>query len=115
MAYEGMIGRGGLAVTRGMRLTTDDAMRADVIERLMCDFELDIPGWERRWNRSFWTEYANEKQRLGTLVDMGLVVIEPKLLRVTDTGRLLVRHVCQVFDAYLSNPTLRKAQYSRNH
>ena len=28
---------------------------------------------------------------------------------------LLVRHVCQVFDAYLSNPNLRRTQYSRNH
>lgn len=115
MAYERMIGQGGLAVTRGMRLSTDDAMRADVIERLMCDFELDIPGWERRWGRKFGTEYADELQRLGTLVTMGLVRIEPTALRVTDAGRLLVRHVCQVFDAYLANPAMRKAQYSRNH
>ena len=114
-AYEGMIGQGSLAVTRGLRLGTDDAMRADVIERLMCDFQLDIPGWERRWGRKFRTEYANELQRLDTLIAMGLVAVEPEALRVTDAGRLLVRHVCQVFDAYLADPTLRKAQYSRNH
>ena len=115
MAYEKMIGDGGLAVTRGMRLNNDDAMRADVIERLMCDFELDIAGWERRWGRKFATEYADELKRLDTLVKMGLVTVAPAALRVTDAGRLLVRHVCQVFDAYLANPALRRAQYSRNH
>jgi oxygen-independent coproporphyrinogen-3 oxidase len=98
-----------------MHLNTDDAMRADVIERLMCDFELDIPGWERRWGRAFRTEYAGELERLVALVNMGLLAIEPAALRITETGRLLVRHVCQVFDVYLSNPALRKAQYSRNH
>ena len=114
--YEGRIGRGSLAVTRGMNLNSDDAMRADVIERLMCDGELDVAQWERRWGRRFADEYASEIERLGTLASLGIVTVEPGAVRVAGAGRLLVRHVCQVFDSYLSNPALTtSAQYSRNH
>ena len=34
--------RGRLPVAKGYRLTGDDRLRADVIERLMCDFEVDL-------------------------------------------------------------------------
>ena len=115
LEYEGMVGRSGLAVTRGMRLDSDDTMRADVIERLMCDGELDIAGWERRWGRSFAVEFANEIVRLNKLSSLGVVSVDATAVRIVGAGRLLVRHVCQVFDAYLADPALPNAQYSRNH
>ena len=34
--------QGGLATTKGYALTTDDRLRADIIERLMCDFRVDL-------------------------------------------------------------------------
>ncbi|MEO8133249.1 MAG: oxygen-independent coproporphyrinogen III oxidase [Betaproteobacteria bacterium] len=113
--YERSIGHGNLAVTRGMQLNRDDAQRADVIEHLMCDGELDIGSWERRWGCPFAGEYATEIDRLAVFSSMGLVRVEPGAIRIIGAGRLLVRHVCQVFDAYLANPALRNAQYSRNH
>ena len=114
-AYEEKVLGGTMAVTRGMRLDDDDARRADIIERLMCDFEFDIRRWERRFGRVFHDEFADELNKLGKLVDLGLVVVEPTSIRITASGRLMVRHVCQVFDAYLASAVMSKAQYSRNH
>jgi oxygen-independent coproporphyrinogen-3 oxidase len=39
-----LVGAGRLATARGYRLTAEDRLRGEVIERLMCDFEADVPG-----------------------------------------------------------------------
>ena len=41
----------------------------------------------------------------------GLVELSPSLIRVTERGRLLIRHLCMVFDRYLQ--AQRQRQFSR--
>ena len=41
-AYGKLIESGGLATVRGVALRADDRLRRDVIERLMCDLEVDL-------------------------------------------------------------------------
>ncbi|EYD75667.1 Coproporphyrinogen III oxidase, oxygen-independent [Rubellimicrobium mesophilum DSM 19309] len=42
-SYAQAIKRGRLATERGHAMSADDMLRADMIERLMCRFELDLP------------------------------------------------------------------------
>ncbi len=42
LAYGKAIEAGGLAIVRGVALTADDRLRRDLIERLMCDLEVDV-------------------------------------------------------------------------
>ena len=42
LAYEKAIAAGGLATVRGVALTPDDRLRRELIERLMCDLEVDV-------------------------------------------------------------------------
>jgi oxygen-independent coproporphyrinogen III oxidase len=46
-AYAQAVKRGRLATERGHALSRDDVLRADMIERLMCRFELDLPAIAR--------------------------------------------------------------------
>ncbi|MFX9585749.1 hypothetical protein ABTO36_19190, partial [Acinetobacter baumannii] len=41
-AYVERVGRGELATLKGYALTPDDRLRAALIERIMCDFAVDV-------------------------------------------------------------------------
>lgn len=102
--WEAMIDSGRLPVFRGMRLTEDDQLRADLIQRLMCQGEVPIDALERRYDIVFSTYFAEALARLAPLVADGLVRIEPLRIAVTARGRLLLRNVAMCFDRYLDAP-----------
>lgn len=49
-AYEAALDEGRLATVKGIRLNKDDLIRRDVIERLMCDMEIDLASVGQRWH-----------------------------------------------------------------
>src|SRR5262249_36858996 len=46
--YAARIGDGALATVKGYVLTADDRLRAELIERIMCDFAVDVAAVARR-------------------------------------------------------------------
>jgi len=92
---------GEIPVNRGLRLSADDLVRRDLITRVMCDFELDIPVFEQRHGIDFANRFAPECAALEPLIGDGLVEWNGQRLEVTPAGRLLVRNVAMVFDRYL--------------
>lgn len=99
--YEKMIRAGRLATHRGIRLTDEDLLRREVIMKLLCDFALDTGALEERHEIHFDEHFADALEALRPMEEDGLLVWEGKVLRVTSTGRLLVRNICMPFDAYL--------------
>ncbi|MGH8073249.1 MAG: oxygen-independent coproporphyrinogen III oxidase [Lysobacter sp.] len=95
---------GRLPVFRGMRLTEDDQLRADLIQRLMCQGEIPIGALERRYLIDFRDYFADSLERLQPLVDDGLARIEPDRIVATSRGRLLLRNMAMCFDHYLHTP-----------
>ena len=53
ISWQGAIDDGRLPVFRGMRLSEDDQLRADLIQRLMCQGEIPIAALERRYAIDF--------------------------------------------------------------
>jgi len=93
----------GLATMRGHRLTSDDAERRAVIQELMCLGEVCAAKHETPGGARFRERFAPELARLGTLQDDGLVSIAGDgSVAVTERGRLVLRNVAMVFDAYLA-------------
>jgi oxygen-independent coproporphyrinogen-3 oxidase len=94
-AYIAAVEAGRLPIRRGRPLTEDDRLRRRAIERVMCDFALDLgalpPGL---------VEAA--RPALQRLEADGILVMEPDMLWVTPEGRRHVRHVAACFDAYLA-------------
>ena len=99
-----------LPVERGWVLSDEDRLRRHVITRLICDFRLSRDELEERFAIDFPRHFAAEWPQLMELEEDGLVTWDGSNLIVTARGRLLVRHVCMVFDAYLGQKSVR---YSR--
>jgi len=95
---------GRLPVFRGMQLSEDDQLRADLIQRLMCQGEIPIGALERRYLIDFQDYFATALERLQPLVDDGLARHEHDRIVATSRGRLLLRNMAMCFDHYLPAP-----------
>ena len=114
--YYARLDRGELPVARGLALSPDDLLRRDVIQKLMCDFALDLRDLAARWDVDVAQRFAPELARLAELARDGLLAVTPDRIDVTPKGRLLVRNICMVFDDYFGKPAavpLQRMQYSR--
>ena len=100
--YYERISRHQLAIVRGLTLTSNDRIRRDVIQALMCRGVVEFATIERDHCIDFRNYFVSELDRLRQLERDGLLEIEPDALRVTPRGRLLVRNIAMVFDAYLN-------------
>ena len=100
-AYCDRLAANALAVFRGRALSREDLLRRHVIQRLMCDFEIRFADVERSHAIRFAEHFAPELAALAPLADDGIVTLDDASLTVTPVGRLLVRAVAMVFDAYL--------------
>jgi oxygen-independent coproporphyrinogen-3 oxidase len=100
------IAAGRLATVRGVELTTEDRIRQAIIERLMCDLEVDLAEVAARHHRSL-ADFAPELDALAPLTDRGLVRVSGGTVTVAADARPFVRHVCAVFDRYLTDDTAR--------
>jgi len=109
VAYRDAIQSGRLATVRGRALTDEDRLRRDIIERLMCNLEVDLAGTAAARNRSL-DDFAAELSEIDTLAKHGLVDRHNGTITVAEDARPLLRTICAVFDAYSSN---QEARYSR--
>ena len=99
--YYERIDAGRLAVFRGVELSRDDELRRAVITQLICNFTLDMRQVAQDWDIDFAQYFAAEIDRLGDMVEHGLLSISDDIIAVLPPGRLLIRNICMVFDRYL--------------
>ena len=100
--YSRAVAAGRLPIVKGLTLSDDDRVRGDIIERLMCDFELDldaVPGGP--------AHFATELEALRPLAAEGLLRIEGNRIAVTTSGRPFVRIAAAAFDTYLATSQKR--------
>ncbi|HSN72629.1 MAG TPA: oxygen-independent coproporphyrinogen III oxidase, partial [Steroidobacteraceae bacterium] len=100
--YYAAIDAGRLPIQRGLELNEDDVLRRDVIQNLMCHGIIDFDDVGRRYSIDFEDYFASEIGRLEQFVGDGLVTIADRRVEATPAGRLLIRNIAMVFDAYLS-------------
>jgi oxygen-independent coproporphyrinogen III oxidase len=98
--YREAIEAGNLPTARGIALTPEDRVRREVIERLMCELEVDLAAIARRHGR-LPGMFAASLPALTELEKDGVAVRNGWHLAVTEEGRPLVRAVCAAFDIYL--------------
>jgi oxygen-independent coproporphyrinogen-3 oxidase len=110
--YYDRLDASALPVLRGIGLDADDLVRRDVIQKLMCDFDLDFAAAEARHGIDFDRYFAPELAALRPLEEDGLVELSPRSMRVTPRGRLLVRTVAMQFDRHLREAR-ESAKYSK--
>ncbi|WP_424361994.1 oxygen-independent coproporphyrinogen III oxidase [Methylocystis parvus] len=93
-------------VTRGLAFSIEDLARADVIERLMCDFTVDFG--EIAQEHGFAIDaFDAARVPLSGLERDGVVEITERRVTVTERGRPFVRLAAAAFDAYLEASAAR--------
>ncbi|UQB41320.1 oxygen-independent coproporphyrinogen III oxidase [Thiomicrospira microaerophila] len=100
--YYAAIDAGHLAIFRGVQLTEDDELRRNVITRLISHFHLNFETVNQQWGIRFNEYFAKELKMLGVFAHDGLLSINDKDIYITAKGRLLIRNICMMFDAYLT-------------
>ncbi|MCL6702923.1 oxygen-independent coproporphyrinogen III oxidase [Pseudomonas sp. T1.Ur] len=99
--YQNTLADGQLATSRGLACNADDRVRRAVIQQLICHFILAFAEIEQRFNIDFPGYFSSSWPQLQTMANDGLIELTDTHLKVLPAGRLLVRSICMVFDAYL--------------
>ncbi|EPJ79314.1 MULTISPECIES: oxygen-independent coproporphyrinogen III oxidase [Pseudomonas] len=100
--YQNLLASDQLATKRGLICTEDDRVRRAVIQQLICHFSLDFADIETEFAIDFRAYFSELWPELATMATDGLIELNAEGIRVMPAGRLLVRSVCMVFDAHLS-------------
>jgi oxygen-independent coproporphyrinogen-3 oxidase len=100
--YHAAMDAGRVATVKGCRLSDDDVLRREVITRLLCHCVLKKREIEKEFGlESFDETFASAVARLPEFVGDGMVVHTADEIRVTAMGRIFIRNVAMLFDAYL--------------
>jgi len=91
---------GQLATSKGYTLTFEDRIRAEIIEKLMCEYKVDLETICSTHNVSI-NDFLQNNERLDSLVEDGFVRIERGQIHVNPDTRFIIRNVAAAFDAYL--------------
>ena len=84
-----------------MAISAEDRLRGEVIERIMCDGEVDTDAVASRLGRpTGWC--GDELKTLDGMAGDGLLMRSGTAITLTAEGRKLSRVVAAVFDTYLS-------------
>lgn len=108
-AWSRAVKMGKLPVARGHELTSDDELRASVIEAIMCTGRADLDalgashGVLDNW-------YADIRPRLKDLANDGIIRFEDGEITLTSDGSFLTRIAASVFDKYLLASTAKHSQ-----
>ncbi|HEY6823567.1 MAG TPA: oxygen-independent coproporphyrinogen III oxidase [Steroidobacteraceae bacterium] len=103
--WESALAAGRLPLWRGLTLSADDRVRAEVIGQLMCQGVIDMRAIEARYGLDFAAYFEGALARLQPHIADGLIVIADGRITATGSGRLLLRSIAMCFDAYLSAPS----------
>lgn len=101
--WQDALARQRMPVERGFVLDDDDRLRATLINRLMCDGDIDLHRLGSDFAVDAPTYFARELRRLGELAELARYHPETNSIETTELGRLLVRNVCMLFDRYQEN------------
>ena len=99
--YQNTLASAQLATSRGLLCNQDDRIRREVIQQVICNLHLPFAQIEQAFNIDFRGYFSSQWPALEKMAADGLIALDNDQLTVLPAGRLLVRSVCMVFDAYL--------------
>lgn len=111
-AYYKAIDTQAHALVKGVSLSHDDIIRADVIRELMCNLYVNKHKINEKFAINFDDYFAEDLPLLQTFINDGLMSNTEMEIRVEQKARLLIRNICMSFDAYMKQH-LNKQRFSR--
>jgi len=111
--YQQSLESNDLPLAVGVVLNEDDEVRRDVIMSILCQGKLKLTDVEEKFSIDFKDYFANEMTVMDEYVEQGLLSAQPYGYSVTESGRLVVRKVCMVFDRYMPDSQKNGRRFSR--
>lgn len=113
--YFRLIDHDQLPVVKGYKLNEDDLRRQFVIMSLMCNFEVSLPEFGRRFGVPFERYFESELSELGPFIEDQFLAVTDQTIRATELGSLFIRNIAMVFDYFLRQKKLNqeKLRYSK--
>ncbi len=108
--YYQKINAAELPVIKGQTINEDDKIRHAVIMDLICNFKLDFDKIEKDFSIDFKDYFTDTFEPLTQMHSDGLIELNRHSIKVMEKGKLLIRNICMVFDAYLATS---KTQFSK--
>lgn len=106
--YRRRIEQGSFAIERGRRLSPDDRLRRDIIERIMCDFRVDLGAVAARHGMTV-GDFRRELDELVAFETDGIIDLDGWIISIPQPYWPLARSVAAIFDAYLQPEEQRHA------
>ncbi len=106
--YADVIETGHLPVFRGITLSQDDILRREVINQLICHFELNFQEIEKAFSIVFSDYFTDELKQIQEMQADSLLKLTRDKILVLPEGKLLIRNICMVFDIYLKKSDGRR-------
>ncbi|ROS05273.1 oxygen-independent coproporphyrinogen-3 oxidase [Sinobacterium caligoides] len=111
--YYRLVNSGKLPIVKGYPLTVKNTLHREIIMSLACRLALNIQDIELLFSIKFDEEFNYLMPRLSEFEEDGLIELSDALITVTDTGRLMLRQICMVFDEYLSKNNAGGTKFSK--
>ena len=112
--YRNLVNSNTLPTERGLRISHEDKLRRDVINRIMCDLQLDKEKFGQDWVINFDQYFAEALETLKDMQTDGLVMLDSNKIVVTESGRVFLRNIAMAFDNYLhQTQSANTPRYSR--
>lgn len=99
--YQKSLDQKQLATARGLRCNEDDRIRRQVIQNLICEFELHFKEIERSFGIDFKEYFQSAWPALEQMASDDIIQLSDDGIAVLPAGLLLVRALCMQFDHYL--------------
>lgn len=111
--YEEALDKGELPIFKGYKLSADDQLRQFVIMELMSNFSLNIKRVEEKFSIDFFEYFKNDLEDLDEFIKADLMTLDKEMIKVNQTGSMLIRNICMPFDAYLKKVPENKRRFSK--
>lgn len=115
-SYEAGLEKDESVIGRGLVMTRDDVIRADLIQRLMCGERIDYETFGAEHDLLFRQYFSIELQNIKRFVNDDLLSMDATGFQVTSLGRVFLRNIAMTFDHYISqanSDTVKELRYSK--
>ncbi len=100
--YSDTVQQGELPIARGVCMTDEDRLRSAIIERIMCDFSVDLSALCESQGAAI-SDIADSLVRLERMASDGILTLEAKKLSIQPLGIPFTRQIAACFDTYYRN------------
>jgi len=100
-SYREAIDEGKLPIAKFIELTEDDKIRRDIIEKLLCYYEVNLNDIEKMYGLEQGS-FSTELSMLQNFQADGIIEINDRVIKVQPECKILVRIIASYFDDYLN-------------